>query len=236
MRTEPLPVEADHLLVVGDDAALEDGRAVGVRAGSPSTPIPARPSCSRSQLPSASSPTTPPTSTAAPRRLRLCATLAAPPNRCVSSATSTTGTGASGEMRRTDAGIVAVDHQVADHEDPGPRKAATRRAAGRRPGPLMRELRRVAELRSGPARAPGTGHATPGRGPGVQGTASSKIITGMSSVTGYATRQLEQPRPSPAGVRSSRPLQRGQARISSNPGARLMAAIIRRHGVRFVKI
>ena len=182
MRAQPLPVEADHLLLVGDDAALEDGRAAGVRAGCRRRRSRPRPSCSRSQLPSASSPTTPQTSTAAPRHLRLCATLAAPPNRCVSSRDLDDRHRSLGGDAPHHAGIVAVDHEIADHEDPGPRKGVDAGAeAATGPG----RSSACSAGRHAPLAGQGSpAHALPGPAPGVQGTASSKIITGMSSVTG----------------------------------------------------
>ena len=77
---------------------------VVTRVGSMTTPetsMPRRPRSSRSWRPGASSPTTLNKETEAPRAQRLLQTLPAPPGMWVSSHTLTTGTGASGEMRRT---------------------------------------------------------------------------------------------------------------------------------------
>ena len=74
------------------------------RAGSvkrPSTATPSRTISCFSRWPGLSSPTRPRTSTWAPRATRLLTTLPAPPRVRVSRSTSTTATGASGEMRST---------------------------------------------------------------------------------------------------------------------------------------
>ena len=70
-------------------------------AKSPASSTPSRLSSWRNRLPGWSSPTNPRTSTWAPRATRLLTTLPAPPSVRVSRSTSTTATGASGEMRAT---------------------------------------------------------------------------------------------------------------------------------------
>ena len=67
----------------------------------PSTATPSRTISWVSRWPGLSSPTRPRTSTWAPRATRLLTTLPAPPRVRVSRSTSTTATGASGEMRST---------------------------------------------------------------------------------------------------------------------------------------
>ena len=123
MRTQPLPVEADDLLMVGDDAALEDGRAAGVRVDA----VDADPG--PSQL------------LAQPAALGVLADDAADLDRRAETPQVVRDIGGPAEplrlLRDLDdrhrrlggdaphhAGIVAVDHEIADHEDPGPRKGA----------------------------------------------------------------------------------------------------------------
>ena len=82
---------------------MRDFTVVG-RAGSSITPPVASPRSSRvarSRRPSSSAPTTPSSTGSAPSALRLAATFAAPPSVKLSRSISTTGTGASGEMRST---------------------------------------------------------------------------------------------------------------------------------------
>ena len=72
-----------------------------------------------SWCPASSSPIRPRISVAAPRLQAFSATLAAPPAVQVSRRMSTTGTGASGEIRVASPDVVVKDH-VPDHYDPQP--------------------------------------------------------------------------------------------------------------------
>ncbi len=123
MRTQPLPVEADDLLLVGDDTALENGRAVGMRVDA----VDADPGAS--QL------------LAQPAALGVVADDAADLDRRAETPQVVRDIGGSAEalrlLRDLDdrhrglggnaphrAGIVAIDHEIADHEDAGPRKSS----------------------------------------------------------------------------------------------------------------
>jgi len=99
-------VDADDLLLVCDDAGLDAGVAGGQGDEAGAVDLPAQSTCwlvrsRRSWLAAGSRPTTPNSSVRAPRAERLRATLAAPPGMKLSRSKSTTGTGASGEMRAT---------------------------------------------------------------------------------------------------------------------------------------
>ena len=111
-------VDAHDLLLVGDDAGFDAGGATVVRSQNPLQPIAVavrgdllilrqrhrgrlrRIICVETL-----------------RSARLRATLAAPPGMKLSRSNSTTGTGASGEMRRDFAPDELVEHDVAEDEN-----------------------------------------------------------------------------------------------------------------------
>ena len=107
------------LLAVGEDAGLADRPQAGPPVAGPVVPRPWRSGSRGAAMPSMSSPTSPARVTGEPRPASVAATLPAPPGVWTSPARLTTGTGASGEIRRTVPMHMAVEHHIPDdhHRD-----------------------------------------------------------------------------------------------------------------------
>ena len=201
-----LVVDARHLLMrVRHDPQLGRRRPRRIRRRAPDVPMPRAAGRRAAWRPAASCPTTP-TSCDAGRRARatLCATLAAPPMRHSSRSNSTTGTGASGEMRSTRADEELVEHDVADDEQ----RAPVRSGRG-----VACPVRRRSRARDGDRRAAHSGGAAIGGE--RQGDEDEK----QHQELGVAEVVLEQPGgeharqspPAPAAAQASVPRLRAAA-------------------------
>ncbi len=113
-----LLIDPHDLLLGADHAQLSDRLAVVDEHHARTDRCRRRPSATRTAADARSSvPTTPTSETWMSSVARFVATFALPPATARSLVTSSTGTGASGEIRLTLAFDIAVEHHVADHRD-----------------------------------------------------------------------------------------------------------------------